>query len=697
MPAGASGALASPDGDSSAPDSQADEIVRLRQELADTRENLQAVIEELESSNEELQSLNEEVQSSTEEVHAANEELQSSNEELTTLNDELRLKSIESAQLGTTLGNIQNSIRTGLVVLDRDGKITRFNRLAVRIFGMVEDDIGQHIYGVPCHLDLPRLREQVGGVMATGESLVERVHQGDFHFLMQIDPYRNELGLIAGTVLTFADISNLHRAEQDLRDSESRYQLTVNALTEGVVLFGRDGRVLACNPSAERILRLSAAEMKALSNGLSDWRPVREDGVTPFPVDELPVARALATGESQRDVVMGDIGPDGQLVWLLVNAEPILDGVNPLPASVVVSFTDITARRRAVQALRENEQRMRLAQDAALVGTWEWFLDSDRNYWSDRIWAIYGLSPDLWEPSYQAWRESIHPDDRGRVESLIGAAVTHGREFEVEWRVNPTADEPQRWVLSRGQPVALESGRPDRYLGIVMDITERKEAEQRRLHSQLFESELKILQNLLDTSFAGYFDWNIQARTEYLSPTFKRMLGYRDDELPISQENRQGLIFEEDLPGVLERLRAARQEPRGRALFQQGALPSQGRLPGLGHQYRTGRRMDAGRRPGPHDRLSHRHLRTQADRAGPESGEGGGGSGQPRQEHLPRQHVARDPHPDECHHRADPPAPAQLTRPRISATISTRSRALPITCSRSSTTSSTSPRSRPAS
>jgi len=98
------------------PEARADELVRLRQELADTREHLQLVIEELEASNEELQSLNEELQSSGEELQSSNEELQSSNEELTTLNDELRAKSLEASQLSATLGNIQNSIRTSLVV-----------------------------------------------------------------------------------------------------------------------------------------------------------------------------------------------------------------------------------------------------------------------------------------------------------------------------------------------------------------------------------------------------------------------------------------------------------------------------------------------------------------------------------------------------------------------------------------------------
>jgi PAS domain-containing protein len=133
----------------------ADEIARLRQELADTREHLQAVIEQMEASNEEYQSLNEELQLASEELQAANEELQASNEELSSLNAELRRKSQEYGRLNATLGNIQNSIRTGLVVVEGDGRVSRFNALAGRVFGLLPDDIGQSLYRVPCHLDLP--------------------------------------------------------------------------------------------------------------------------------------------------------------------------------------------------------------------------------------------------------------------------------------------------------------------------------------------------------------------------------------------------------------------------------------------------------------------------------------------------------------------------------------------------------------
>ena len=149
-----------------------DETNELRQELAATREHLQAVIEEMEASNEELQSLNEEMQASSEELQASNEELQSTNEELITLNDELRAKSTELAHLNDTLSNIQNSIQIGLVVVDEQGKVRRFNPLAVRVFGLMPEDIGQHLVGAPCTLDLPDLRRQIEEVIQTGAPVI---------------------------------------------------------------------------------------------------------------------------------------------------------------------------------------------------------------------------------------------------------------------------------------------------------------------------------------------------------------------------------------------------------------------------------------------------------------------------------------------------------------------------------------------
>ncbi len=84
------------------------------------------------------------------------------------------------------------------------------------------------------------------------------------------------------------------------------------------------------------------------------------------------------------------------------------------------------------------------------------------------------------------------------------------------------------------------------------EITQRKQAEAARIQSEKLKLELKLLEDILDLVLAGYWDWNIPEHQEYLSPSFKRMFGYEEAELPNVPETWQRLIFAEDLPGVEE-------------------------------------------------------------------------------------------------------------------------------------------------
>ncbi|PWV65526.1 PAS domain S-box protein [Plasticicumulans acidivorans] len=517
-----------------------DERAALRKELADTREHLQAVIEELEASNEELQSLNEEIQSSSEELQSSNEELQSSNEELSTLNDELRAKSIEAMQLNAVLANVQNSIQMGLVVVDRDGRVTRFNTLAVRVFGLVDKDIGQFIYGIPSRIELPQLRARIAAVVAGGSASVERVHAGEFHYLMQVAPYIDELGERAGALLSFTDVSELQRAEEAHRSSEARFHHVWDACLEGLVVVDAQGRIVLVNPAAQRMFGYGPDELP----GLGIERLVPEDLGAQHGRHRLQYMHgpALARPMGQLNNIRGRRA-DGSTFPVEVGLSRFsFEGVGYALASV----SDISERRAAELALRDSEMRLRLALDAAHAGYWQWELASGDLFWSERLWSMYGLEQPLPQPSFADWCETLDPRDRERVTTEVLDATQAGRDLEIDWRVNLPPGHPERWLFARGRALFDESGRLDRYLGIVLDISERKLAAERRQRSEALAAELGLLHELLDSTLAGYWDWNLTADTEYFSPTFKRMLGYADDELEHRPQALQALIFPED-------------------------------------------------------------------------------------------------------------------------------------------------------
>ncbi|MBS0356564.1 MAG: PAS domain S-box protein [Proteobacteria bacterium] len=460
-----------------------DEIARLRQELADTREHLQAVIEELESSNEELQALNEEIQAASEELQASNEELQASNEELTTLNEALRLKSLEYVQLNTTLANIQDSIRSSLVVVDRDGRVTRFNALAGRIFGLLPDDIGQFLYGVPCHLDLPLLRQWVSGVVVGRGSRVEHVQQRDLHYLIQVDPYLDDAGGTAGAVLTFTDISDLRRAEDARAHSEARFRQVWDSSVEGLLVVKPDGEMVLVNPSIAQMFGYAEDELVGQQVDMLVPEAQRKGhGLQRELYHHSPAqAQALMSRRNLRGC-----RKDGSEFAIELSLGSLnIDGVDHVLATV----SDVTERSLAEELLKASERRLRLALDAARAGSWEWFVDSNNNFWSDELWALYGLEPQAITPSYDAWLQLVHPMDRARLESVVTGARARGERFEVEWRVNLPGDPPSRWLLSIGQPVCDDAGRVGSYIGISTDITERKRAEHELLrHRQNLES-----------------------------------------------------------------------------------------------------------------------------------------------------------------------------------------------------------------
>ena len=162
---------------------------------------------------------------------------------------------------------------------------------------------------------------------------------------------------------------------------------------------------------------------------------------------------------------------------------------------VVSKQAAMEARLRADEALRESEERLRLAQQAARIGTFDWNIRTGVNTWTPELEAMYGLPPGGFGGTQTAFENLVHPDDRAGVIELVDAAMKSGQPTKGEWRV-VWADGSVHWIAGRWQVFMDASGEPSKMIGVNIDVTERKRTEEALLEvNRTLEAQAALLQS----------------------------------------------------------------------------------------------------------------------------------------------------------------------------------------------------------
>jgi diguanylate cyclase (GGDEF)-like protein/PAS domain S-box-containing protein len=280
-----------------------------------------------------------------------------------------------------------------------------------------------------------------------------------------------------------------------------------NAATVGIV-FIRDDEVVDCNVQFERIVGRPRAELVGASSRL--WFP-----------DEA--SWRLMHAESEARMRLGHPHRaeielkrrDGGRIWCDASWQAIIPR-RPELGSVTV-YADITERKRTGAALRESEQRLELAIQASQSGLWDWDVVNNVRHVSDRFKEILGLPPDVDVERLLHFPDRLHPDDRGRVLGAVDATVNAGVPFDQEARLR-RADGSYAWVHAKGHAVRDARGRAVRFVGSIIDISDRKQVEER-----LRESESHF-RHLVETANDLVWAVDREGRWTYLSPRAARQI-----------------------------------------------------------------------------------------------------------------------------------------------------------------------------
>lgn len=167
---------------------------------------------------------------------------------------------------------------------------------------------------------------------------------------------------------------------------------------------------------------------------------------------------------------------DGAVVWIRSNGHAFFDQHGRM-LRLVGMVADVTEQKLAEEALRSSEERLRLAQQVARIGSFERNVRTGVNTWTTEMESLYGLPPGGFGQSRTAFENLIHPDDRKEVMKLVDAALRTGEPTEGEWRV-VWPDGSMHWIAGRWQVLMDESGKPSRVVGVNIDISDRKRAEE---------------------------------------------------------------------------------------------------------------------------------------------------------------------------------------------------------------------------
>jgi two-component system, cell cycle sensor histidine kinase and response regulator CckA len=260
----------------------------------------------------------------------------------------------------------------------------------------------------------------------------------------------------------------------------------LDALPGGVVHIHRDGSIAAANAEALRILGRDFDDLlqRHLSHCHVDM--VDESG-HPCSFEALPAAKALATGEPQPGVTLGIHRPDGSTAWAVFRATPIKDPHGGEILGAIVTFLDITERKRTEQELRRNQDLLRKSEELAHVGTWEWDLTTGSVRWTDQLYAIYGRDPAHPVTHADEAFELIHPDDREHARLRTKSLFEGHDEGPAELRIR-SADGKEKVIWGSAEVVRDHEGRPVKALGAVQDVTDRHALETQLRQTQRLES-----------------------------------------------------------------------------------------------------------------------------------------------------------------------------------------------------------------
>ncbi|MEW6303770.1 MAG: PAS domain S-box protein [Verrucomicrobiota bacterium] len=309
------------------------------------------------------------------------------------------------------------------------------------------------------------------------------------------------------------DREAVRQVEQNLRASEERFRNVVENLSEGLIMTDLEGIILYANRRLAQLTGYAEGELV----GQKAHELLLEAADWPQAVKRME-QREQGHAESYSIQIRRK---DGGKIWVHVNAAPFRDREGGVVAATS-AMTDITERRRAEEALKQSRRFLEKAQEVGHVGSWISYPGSERTViWSRETRRIFGV--DEFDGKLDTFYARVHPEDLPRVKAASDAALTGKGPYNIEHRI-VWPDGKVRWVHEQADVETGEDGSSFRLVGVVQDITERKEAEEAlRRSEEQYRSVVNQVREVI-------FQTDGQGRLTFLNAAWTQTTGFDTNE-----------------------------------------------------------------------------------------------------------------------------------------------------------------------
>jgi len=325
-------------------------------------------------------------------------------------------------------------------------------------------------------------------------------------------PITDDAGEITGYVGTVTDVTDRVEAEIRLENAQQHLRGILDNSTEAIISISENQHITFFNQSAELLFGYKEAEV--LGEPLDILLP-RE--TMPRHVEYIKRFGTGARGSkwmNDRAPIAGVRKDGARFVAQASIARFDLHGERIYS----VMMRDVTREIEAEEDLKKNESSLAKAQRIGHMGNWDWDIVAGKLAWSDEIYRIFGLEPQEFGATYEAFLNSVYPEDRDFVKKSVDGALA-GEPYDIDHRIITSGGEV-RHVHEQGEVMFDDDGGPIRMVGIVQDITERKLAVEALKAS---EQQVRLL---LDSTAEAIYGLDLEGNCTLANPACLRMLGY---------------------------------------------------------------------------------------------------------------------------------------------------------------------------